>query len=119
MKFENTGYEKLKANLTRLDNVMRKQGLIRGGHWDYERVTYDKKFEVTEGVYYLRIRGYATEGDVGSKKAKINLMTPLLGKYYYPHGVEYGENEVFPPALVNQCKTILGTIKAEVEKISM
>jgi hypothetical protein len=119
LKFENTGLEQLKADLNRLDEVMQEKGLIREGQWDYERVTYDKKFELKEGVYYLRVRGYAVEGDVGAHKATIQLMTPLLGKYYYPHGVEYGDEEDYPQSLVNQCKTILDTLKAEIDKFAL
>ena len=119
LKFENSGNEKMRADLTRLDEVMKEHGLIREGQWDYERVTYDKKFELKEGVYYFRIRGYAVEGDVGSHKAIIQLMTPLLGKYYYPHGVEYGEDEYFPPTLVNQCETILHKLNTEIENFAI
>jgi hypothetical protein len=119
MRFENNGYEQLKADLNRLDEVMKEKGLIRAGQWDYERVTYDKKFELREGVYYLRVRGYAIKGDVGARKAVIQLMPPLLGKYYYPHGVEYGDDEEYPQTLVNQCKTILETLKTEIEKFSI
>lgn len=119
MKFENAGYEQLKADLNRLDEVMHEKGLIREGQWDYERVTYDKKFELKEGVYYLRVRGYVLEGDVGAHKATIQLMTPLLGKYYYPHGIEYGDDEIYPPTLVSQCQGILDTLKVEIEKFSI
>jgi hypothetical protein len=119
VKFENIGYEQLKADLSRLDEVMQAKGLIREGQWDYERVTYDKKFELKEGVYYLRVRGYAIEGDVGAHKAVIQLMTPILGKYYYPHGVEYGDDEFYPQTLVSQCQTILETLKTEIEKFSI
>ncbi|NHM29663.1 YugN family protein [Neobacillus terrae] len=118
MKFEGIGIENLKAELNRLDEVMLDHRLVREGQWDYERVTYDRKFELKDGVYYLRVFGYAVEGDVGSHKAVIQLMTPLLGKHYYPHGVEYGEGENFPESLVNQCKKILSDIKAEVEKFA-
>jgi len=118
MKFENLGFEQLKADLTRLDDVMEVHGLIRAGQWDYERVTYDKKFELREGVFYLRVQGYALEGDVDTFKAKIQLMTPLLGKHYYPHGVEYGEGENFPNSLVNQCKKILEDVKNEISKFA-
>ncbi|ETI67948.1 YugN family protein [Neobacillus vireti] len=118
MKFENTGIEKLKADLNRLDEVMDNHGLVRAGQWDYERVTYDRKFELKEGVFYLRVQGYAVEGDVDTFKATIQLMTPLLGKHYYPHGVEYGEGENFPPSLVNSCKKILETVKEEVSKFA-
>lgn len=92
--------------------------MVRAGQWDYERVTYDHKFVIQEGTYYLRIPGYAIEGDVGSGKALIQLMTPLLGKHYYPHGVEYGEDEVFPASLVKQCNQILEAVKKDVEVFS-
>lgn len=119
MKFENTEIENLKADLNRLDEVMHDHNLVREGQWDYERVTYDRKFELKEGTFYLRVFGYAVEGDVGAHKATIQLMTPLLGKYYYPHGVEYGEGETFPSGLVAQSKKILDEIKTEVEKFAI
>lgn len=89
--------------------------MILAGQWDYERATYDHKFQIKEGTYYLRIPGYAVEGDVGSRKAVIQLMTPLLGKHYYPHGVEYGDDEVFPNHLVKQCKQMLDNIKKDLD----
>lgn len=115
MKFENLGYDNFKADLNRLDDVMSQHGLVRAEQWDYERVAYDRKFELKEGVFYLRVLGYAVEGDVGSHRAVIQLLTPLLGKHYYPHGVEYGEGESFPKSLVSQCEKILTDIKAEIE----
>jgi len=118
VKFENTGLEKLKADLGHLDDIMLKHGLVREGQWDYERVTFDKKYEMRDGTYYLRVRGYAVEGDVDSSRALIQLLPPLLGKHYYPHGVEYGEGEKFPAALVTQCKNLLDKIKEEVEEFA-
>jgi hypothetical protein len=118
MKFENTGIEKMKAELNRLDEVMGAHKLVRAGQWDYERVTYDRKFEMREGTFYLRIQGYAVEGDVDTFKASIQLLTPLLGKHYYPHGVEYGEGENFPASLVNQCKKIVDEVKSEISKFA-
>jgi hypothetical protein len=119
MIFENTGLEKVKADLNRLDELLPDYGLERHGQWDYERVTYDRRFDLKEGTYYLRVQGYAVEGDVGAHKAVIQLLDPLLGKHYYPHGVEYGEGEHFPKSLVNQCEKILNDLKAEVEKIAL
>jgi len=46
-------------------------------------------------------------------------MTPLLGKYYYPHGVEYGENEHFPPQLLKTSKTVLNSIKDKVSALEV
>lgn len=118
MKFENTGLDNKKADLKRLDELMLANKLVREGQWDYERVTYDRKFDLKEGVYYLRIFGNAVEGDVGVDKAVIQLMTPVLGKYYYPHGVEYGEDENFPKSLVSQCEKVLSEINDELEKFA-
>ena len=114
MKFEKTGFEMIKADLNRLDEVMKSHGLVREGQWDYERVTYDRKFEIKEGTFYLRVFGHAAEGDVGAHDAVIQLMTPLLGKHYYPHGVEYGDAEHFPGHLVTKCESILADVKKEI-----
>lgn len=114
MRFETSGVDKMKADLNRLDEVMSSHGMYRDGQWDYERVTYDKKFEIKEGTFYLRIQGHTANGDIGKHDAIIQLMTPLLGKHYYPHGIEYGEGEHFPAHLVTTCEKLLGEIKAEV-----
>lgn len=115
MNFENSGLESCKIDLNRLDDVMERNGLIRAGQWDYERVTYDQKIIIREGTYYLRFQGYAAEGDVGAHDAVIQLLTPILGKYYYPHGIEYGEDEVFPAHLIKQCEQVIANVKKDVE----
>ncbi|MEG0381361.1 MAG: hypothetical protein RR603_06655, partial [Kurthia sp.] len=67
MYFENSGIEDKKADIAILDDLMRKYGLIRASGWDYERVTWDRKFVVPEGTYYLRIFGVAeSDGDIGA-----------------------------------------------------
>ncbi|UXH45537.1 YugN-like family protein [Rossellomorea vietnamensis] len=113
MRFEATEFESLKVDLNRLDEIMESHGLVRAGQWDYERVTYDRKFEIREGIFYLRIQGLAVEGDIGKHDAVIQLMTPLLGKHYYPHGVEYGEGEEFPKHLVTSCEKLLADVKKD------
>ncbi|AOH54163.1 YugN family protein [Peribacillus muralis] len=118
MKFESFGIENITADLNRLDDLMPQYGLIRAEQWDYERVSYDRKFELKEGIFYLRILGYATEGDVGAHRAVIKLMVPLLGKHYYPHGVEYGEGEDFPSSLVKQSEKILAQVKEELTQFN-
>ncbi|KUP08542.1 hypothetical protein Q73_04935 [Bacillus coahuilensis m2-6] len=115
MKFENTGIENVTADLERLEDVMKTHGLIKAGQWDYERVTFDRKFIIKEGTFYLRIQGLAVEGDIGADHASIKLMTPLLGKHYYPHGVEYGDGEHFPAHLVDTCEKIIKQVMEEVQ----
>jgi len=118
MKIENAAVEGAIVDLRPLDHLMGKHGFIRAGQWDYERVTYDYKIGSSEKniTYYIRIQGYAIEGDVDRRDAIIKLMTPLLGKHYYPHGIEYGSEENFPDALVERAKTLVGKIQEEIEQ---
>ncbi|WP_019721933.1 YugN family protein [Heyndrickxia coagulans] len=118
MRFDDTGLENMKVDLTRLDDVMERHKMVRAGQWDYERVTYDRKFTIQEGTYYLRVQGVATAGDVDSFDAVIQLKAPILGKYYYPHGVEYGEDEYFPHDLVKYCRKILEALKKDLAKFA-
>ncbi|WAA13714.1 YugN family protein [Fervidibacillus halotolerans] len=118
MRLENTGIEKLRVDLNILDDLLPQFGLIRAGQWDYERVTYDRKIVIKDHVYYLRVQGYALEGDVGAHDAYIQLKVPILGKYYYPHGVEYGEDENFPKALVTRCQEILKEVYEQLEPLA-
>jgi hypothetical protein len=111
MKFGNTGLDEQVVDFTLLTEVMKENGFILAGQWDYERVTYDYKFEMLQDVYYLRLQGYAVEGEVGHSSAKIKLLTPLLGKHYYPHGVEYGEGENFPKNIINRSEQLLKNVK--------
>ncbi|MCP8970273.1 YugN family protein [Ectobacillus ponti] len=110
MKLEHTGIEGQVVDFSLLTEAMKENGFVHAGQWDYERITYDYKFEVLEDIYYLRLRGYAVEGDIGSRKAKIQLLTPLLGKHYYPHGVEYGDGETFPESVVKKSKQLLQNV---------
>src|SRR5699024_12232834 len=75
--------------------------ILLGGSWDYERMTFDFKYEVPEGIYYLRMPGYTLEGDVGANNAILQLMDPYMGKHYYPTGIEYGADEHFPDRIVD------------------
>lgn len=100
MIFENSGLEKMVVPQDVLQDVMNKNGWVLGGSWDYERMTFDYKYEIPEGIYYLRLPGYAVEGDVGANNATLQLMDPYMGKHYFPTGVEYGADEVFPERIV-------------------
>ncbi|NBJ68517.1 MULTISPECIES: YugN family protein [Clostridia] len=119
MKLENTGLEDVKIDLKPLDHVTAKHAFIRAGQWDYERVTYDYRMDSEEKniTYYIRVQGYAIEGDVDRGNAVIQLMTPLLGKHYYPHGVEYGEEENFPNDLVERAKNLISKLKTEIDQL--
>ncbi|MFC4556991.1 YugN family protein [Virgibacillus kekensis] len=118
MRIDNTGIEDSIVDVKPLDHLLGKHAFIRGGQWDYERVTYDYRIDSKEKnvTYYIRIQGYAIEGDVDRGNAVIKLATPLLGKHYYPHGVEYGEGENFPKNLVERASKILAGVKEEIEQ---
>ncbi|MCH1623912.1 YugN family protein [Ferdinandcohnia quinoae] len=120
MRFENTGIENLTIELSKLTHIMKEEGLVFAGQWDYDRVTYDRKFVIKDETFYLRVQGYAIEGEVeeNGKYAVIKLITPILGKHYYPHGVEYGEDENFPKSLIEQCNRILAKVKENISAFS-
>jgi hypothetical protein len=119
MKFEETAVEGAIAEIRPLEHVMNKAGLIRGEHWDYERVTYDYKMEtpVKNETYYLRIQGIALEGDVDRGNAVIKLFAPILGKHYYPHGIEYDEE--FPNHIVEKCNKIIKKVEEGLQSIKI
>lgn len=118
MKFENLGIEDTVVDIKPLDLLMGNHAFIRAGQWDYERVTYDYKIGSNEKniTYYIRIQGYAIEGDVDRKDAVIKLLPPLLGKHYYPHGVEYGEDENIPENIIERATKILEKVSADLKE---
>jgi hypothetical protein len=118
MRIENTGIENQTVDYRRFTELMEDLGFIHAGQWDYERVTYDRKFEHKGDVFYLRVQGYTVEGEIDSRHAVIKLLPPLLGKHYYPHGVEYGEGENFPKSVVEASERLLAQVKEGIEKIS-
>lgn len=117
MRLENTGIDNKVIDIIALDRIMGKHAFIRGENWDYERVTYDYKINSQEKnvTYYVRIQGEAIEGDVDNRTAIIKLKTPLLGKHYYPHGIEYGEDENFPKNIVDRAHKLVIDANKELE----
>lgn len=118
MIFEKSGIETLVVPQSLLHNAMNKHGLVLGGHWDYERMTFDFKYEIPEGIYYLRFPGYALEGDVGARTATLQLMDPYMGKHYFPTGMEYGEDEHFPDRIVSHAVQKIRNVYAELAEIA-
>lgn len=118
MRLDNTGIEDMTIDVKPLSNIMGRHAFILGESWDYERVTYDYKIGSKEKniTYYIRIQGFAIEGDVDRGNAVIKLKTPLLGKYYYPHGVEYGEDENFPENLIERANNLVVKAREELEQ---
>ncbi|WP_138415057.1 YugN family protein [Aquibacillus sediminis] len=118
MRLEDTGIESAVVDLKALDHLMDIHAFVRAGQWDYERVTYDFKIESAEKniTYYVRVQGYALEGDVDRGDAVIQLKTPLLGKHYYPHGVEYGEQETFPDTVIDRANRSIKKIKEYIDQ---
>src|SRR5690625_1704441 len=119
MKLENTGLDNKVIDIVTLNRVMGEHAFILGESWDYERVTYDYKINSQEKnvTYYIRVQGEAIEGNVDSRHAVIKLKTPLLGKHYYPHGVEYGEDENFPKNLIERTQKILTEANNDLEHL--
>lgn len=115
MYFENTKLENLTADQEFLASILKKYGLECHGGWDYDRMTFDRRFDVREGRFYLRLFCNAISGDVGAHDATLKINKPVLGKYYYPHGVEYTD-EVFPAHLVKDCEEILQNVAKDLSQ---
>mgnify|MGYP001392134401 FL=1 len=118
MKLENNEIKDTVLDLQPLTYIMERNGFVLAGQWDYERVTYDLKVNSPEKniTYYIRVSGYAVEGDVDSGKAVIKLLTPLLGKHHYPHGVEYGEEEGFPQNIIDKADRVLSNVDNQLKQ---
>ena len=117
MHIENTGIDNKIIDIKPLDHIMGKHAFIKGESWDYERVTYDYRINSQEKnvTYYVRIQGEAIEGDVDKGNAVMKIKTPLLGKHYYPHGIEYGEEENFPKNLIERAQKLVLAANEELE----
>lgn len=109
MKIENTGIDDTIIDVKPLSLMMGNNGFIRGEQWDYERITYDYRIDSPEKniTYYIRIQAYAIEGDIDRGDAVVKILTPLLGKHYYPHGIEYGEEENFSESLIERAYSLV------------
>jgi len=117
VELENTGIEDILIDVEPLSHLMGLNGFIRGETWDYERITYDYRIGSPEkGVnYYIRIQGYATEGDIDRGNAVVQLMTPIIGKHYYPHGIEYDE-ENFSKSLIERATGLVIKAREAIEQ---
>lgn len=117
--FQESGIAGKIIQFSDLEDIMHTLEMIRGGQWDWERVTYDHKFENrnTGDIYYLRVQGVAIKGEIEQSQALVQLKTPILGHHYYPHGIEYDED--FPNALVRKCNEKLAQLKELLDQVSV
>lgn len=117
MKFEETGLSNKEIEFAVAEHVLTEAGFVHAGQWDYERVTFDYKFDdlVNDDVYYLRIPAYAVKGDIPSSSSVIKFLDPILGKHYYPHGVEY-DGEQFPKHVIEKSNKKLEQVAALLNK---
>lgn len=115
MKFEQFHIEGKEIRFGLLETIMDHHHFIREGAWDYERATYDMKYEKqsTGETFYLRLPVYAIEGQIEDRHAVVKMLTPILGKHYYPHGVEYDEE--FPEEIVRDCERRLAELAETLE----
>ncbi|AXF55502.1 YugN family protein [Salicibibacter kimchii] len=115
MKLTDFHFPDKEIGFGRLLKVMQDHGFIFGEQWDYERATFDLKMpdERDAGTFYLRVPCFTIDGDIPHDETLVKLMTPLLGRHYYPHGVEYGEDEGFPDKIINRSKQKLSAVDEE------
>lgn len=70
------------ASYKEMKNFFEKRNFVIGGNWDYDAGFFDFKLDSQEekhGEYvYLRIPGYAREGQFGNNSAKIEIGKPFV-----------------------------------------
>ncbi|NEU29496.1 hypothetical protein GN156_01670 [bacterium LRH843] len=115
MKFDQVGLSDKEYTFESIRYACESVGLVHAGQWDYERATFDHKIVNQGDIYYLRVLAYAVKGDIPSSDAVVKLLTPILGKHYYPHGVEY-EGETFPQSVLDKCNRKLEMLKKALEE---
>lgn len=117
MELKNTGIDDMQIDLQPLKHVLGLHAFISGESWDYERITFDYKIGSNEKnvTYYVRIQAVAIEGNIDSNDAVVKILTPILGKHYYPHGIEYGEEE-FTSNLIERATGLVKNATKELEK---
>lgn len=108
----------MQIDLKPLSKVLGLHAFIRGESWDYERITYDYKIGSNEKnvSYYIRIQAYAIEGNIDRGDAVVKIMPPLLGKHYYPHGIEYGEDAGFSKNLLERATGLVKNAAKDLQK---
>lgn len=114
MKFDHIGLADKECRFVTVRYAAESIGLVHADQWDYERATFDLKIVHFDGTYYLRVPVYAVNGEIPNEDTTVKILTPILGKYYYPHGVEY-EGETFPQAVIDKCNNKLELLKKSLE----
>ncbi|WP_413379986.1 YugN family protein [Alkalihalobacillus sp. 1P02AB] len=115
MKFEHIEIADKELKFESLHYAAESLGFVHAEQWDYERVMFDLKIHNNQEIYYLRVPAYAIKGDIPKEDTIVKVMAPILGKYYYPHGVEYA-GEDFPKTVVEKCNTKLTQLLEAVNK---
>lgn len=111
MNFNEFEIHNTTIDLNIFQEMLEKLNFVCEGGWDYERIIYDYKFQDEDNTYYLRIPAQAIHGDIGSGHALLEILTPFIGKHYYPHGLEYGDDEIIPEKIIGRCEIQLKKIK--------
>lgn len=114
MKFTETGLEENQLKFSIVHYAAESIGFVHADQWDYERAMFDYKMVHHEGTFYLRVPVYSVKGDIPTPSTIVEIMSPIVGKHYYPHGVEY-EGETFPQAIIDKCESKLSLLAKAIQ----
>ena len=117
VKFEGTGIEKVSADLNKLDFIMESEGFVRADQWDYERVTYDRKYNMVEGRFTYGSLATPLR-EMSAPKAHIQLLTPLLENTIIRMVLNMEKAKISLNLLFNPAKT-LNQLKEKLEAITV
>ncbi|MBD1370956.1 hypothetical protein IC620_01085 [Hazenella sp. IB182357] len=78
----------IKKEFRETEKVLKSLGFVRWA-WDYEKATYDYKYNHDGKEYYLRLRGTViNDKQLEHPKALLELGTPVFARHFFPHGLD-------------------------------
>lgn len=85
------------------EREMRKQGLVMGGNWDYDRGLFDGILHRESGeTIYLRLPFQVLEGELDREDAVIEFLKPFVIKHVVHVGLDKTENSLLSITGFNQ-----------------
>lgn len=75
-------------SLHKLEQLLKPQGYVIGGNWDYDKGFFDYKMADDDGYQFLRIPFEAVEGELDKRGTIVRLGTPFVLSHVYQRGID-------------------------------
>ncbi|GGE19474.1 hypothetical protein GCM10011571_21760 [Marinithermofilum abyssi] len=108
MVLEDAGIKGIQKEFGSLEKEMKRLGFVRWA-WDYDKASFDMKFEGKESDYYLRIQAHVIQGKLENPKAVVEMDHPVFLRHIFPHGLD-PDTEI-PEEFKKTVDEVLGKVK--------